>query len=60
MFDQRSISLTFCMAGLVICLINFISTFIQKRTAKPQNKLFLVLNAVVAVNCISNMISHVL
>ncbi|MBQ4486657.1 MAG: EAL domain-containing protein [Oscillospiraceae bacterium] len=60
MFDQRSISLTFCMAGLVICLINFISTFIQKRTAKPQNKLFLVLNTIVAVNCISNMISHVL
>ena len=44
------------LSSLLICLVNIIYTFIQGRTDKIQNKIFLAMYIILAINSVNEMI----
>ena len=53
-YEQLHIS--FAAAALMICVTCMLFTLIQRRTAKPQNRLFIGINAILGVNAVCDMI----
>ena len=45
------------IAGLLLCITNLLFTFLQRRTDKIQNKLYILMNIVIALNAGSVVIS---
>ena len=54
-----SFSLGVGTSSLLICIVNLIYTFIQKRTDKLQNRLFIVLLCILMLNSATSIISAV-
>ncbi|MCR5147786.1 MAG: EAL domain-containing protein [Eubacterium sp.] len=58
MFDY-SFGLGVAVASLLICLVNLIYTFIQGRTDKLQNKIFISILAILMINSVTGIITGV-
>ena len=58
MFDNR-FAFGVALAAIVICIVNLIYTLIQRRTAKTQNKIYIVILVILITNSISNILSAV-
>ncbi|MBR1674385.1 MAG: EAL domain-containing protein [Eubacterium sp.] len=56
MFDN-SFALGVSCSALLICIVNLIYTFIQKRTDKTHNKIFVAILCILSINAINGIIS---
>jgi len=54
-----SFSLGVAVSSLLICLVNLIYTFIQKRTDKLQNRFFIAILCVLLINSMTSMVSAI-
>ena len=52
-----SFALGMSLAALLVCIVNFIYTFIQGRVDKTQNKIFLIILGIITVNSLCNITS---
>ena len=54
-----SFSLGVAVATLLICVVNLIYTFIQGRTDKVQNKIFITILLILTVNSITGIVTGI-
>ncbi len=59
MIDFSQMGLGFSISALLICLANIVCIIIQKRTEKPNNRLFLTIMTILAIDAVCGCVSSI-